>query len=173
VHDRARTDVLVVARTVPAGDRITDADLRVGSVAVSKGIAIVLARDKAAVVGRTASVALTPGSLLAPAQYTEAVADSDRVQFGIAVKPGQYPPSIREGDKVVIVINPSASPVPSKSAAETPNEVPISAVVRAVDRGKGAFGEGDVVVTVSVSRVDLERLASAASERRVSLAAAP
>jgi hypothetical protein len=171
VHDRARIDVLVVVRTVPAGDRISDADIRLGSVALSRGIAFIPARDRSGVVGRTASVALAAGSLLTRAQLTDVISDSSRVQLGIAVKPGQYPPSIKEGDKVIIIITAPPSPTSSRSATSTPPDEPIPAVVRQVDRGRGAFGEGDVVITVSVLRDDLDRLAPAAAEGRVALAA--
>lgn len=173
-HDRARVDAIVVVRPVPPGDRVTADDLGVGSIAVGRGVRYIPAKDRHLIVGKVASWGLAPGTLLARSQLLEGTSDAGRVQFPIAVKPGQFPPSVREGDKVIIVITPATSATTSNRGAPAggdADDASIPATVRAVDRGRGSFGEGDVVITVSVPSEEVHRLAIAASDGRIVLAA--
>ena len=63
-----RLPVLATAHALSAGQVITDGDLTVVRVAAGSGVATTQASARAGVVGRTAAVPLTAGSLLGPAQ---------------------------------------------------------------------------------------------------------
>ena len=79
----ASTRVLVVVRPLAAGDRIAAADVALRMVEFSHGLAHSL-RDPGRVVGRTAAVALSPGS---PLMDAEVAADSEHVALlDVAIK---------------------------------------------------------------------------------------
>ncbi|MGH3863140.1 MAG: SAF domain-containing protein, partial [Actinokineospora sp.] len=100
-----RVEVLSVVRTVPAFERITDADLGVARIADDPALRPVPAGDRASVVGRVAAVELRPGTLLVREQVTEARPPFPGQQLvGLAVKPGQMPGGgVAPGDMVLVV----------------------------------------------------------------------
>ena len=91
--DRNRTEVLMVLRSVPAGERVADADLGTASVAVDPKIHLVAGGERRWAVGKIAGVGLVPGSLLARSQLVVGIADSGRVLLPIALKAGQFLPA--------------------------------------------------------------------------------
>jgi hypothetical protein len=99
-----RRAVLVVARSVPAGQLISGADLAVVRVSPSDGVATMAASSAPDVVGKTAAVGLVPGALLAPSQVgAVSTLQADQAVVGVALKPGQAPPSLRPGARVEVV----------------------------------------------------------------------
>lgn len=114
--------VLALVQGVPQGGTIAAADLRVVKIATAGPLRPVAAADVARVVGHRASVALVPGSLLTPADVSDAPAIpvGDAV-VGVSVKPSQLPAEgVTPGEAVDVVITgvpgaPALAPSPSGS----------------------------------------------------------
>ena len=99
-----RVAVLVVARDIPAGTQITDADLTSTPVAAEDTM-LVPASSQASVVGQYARVALVQGQLLDSAMLTEAQSiQPGEVAVGAALAGGRMPASgLQPGDIVQLV----------------------------------------------------------------------
>ena len=76
-----RSAVLAVRRAVPAGHAITADDLTTARVSVGVDIHTMPSSERDAVVGRVAAVTLASGSLLVPAD----VSNAERVPVGMAI----------------------------------------------------------------------------------------
>jgi hypothetical protein len=99
------TPVLAVARPVPAGQVITEADLQVVRVAPEAGVDLFGEAERSTVVGRTARVPLVEGSLLAPGQVGAAawppVGES---VVAVPVPAGRLPAGLAEGSRVSVLV---------------------------------------------------------------------
>jgi hypothetical protein len=73
-----RTPVLVIARDVPAGQRISELDVRVAELGLAPGVAALGVQDRGRVVGRVARSPLAAGQVLGPT----AVADTPPLEAG-------------------------------------------------------------------------------------------
>jgi len=98
------TQVLAVARAVPAGAALTPADLTVVSVHPAAGVATVPAREQAQLAGRTVAVPLTPGTLLSaaelgPPQYPPA----GEAVIALPLAAGAFPPQMQAGARVAVL----------------------------------------------------------------------
>lgn len=98
-----RTDVLVLARDVSAGQEIGRADLRQVAVAADGGV--IPAARAAAVLGKTAAVPLVKGALLAPGQVGSRADYPPRgvVEAAVAVEAGKAPRKLVAGQRVAVV----------------------------------------------------------------------
>jgi hypothetical protein len=97
--------VLVITRSVPQGQTLTAADLKVVRMSLS-GVASVPAADASAMVGRRAGEGLEPGTLLTASDlvtsYSPPVGQS---VVGIAAREGQLPASgVAAGETVDVVL---------------------------------------------------------------------
>lgn len=97
--------VLAVARPVPAGQTITDSDLRVVRVAPEAGVELFGEAERAAVVGRTARVPLVAGSLLAAGQVGAAAwPGAGESVVAVPVPAGRLPAGLTEGSRVSVLV---------------------------------------------------------------------
>ncbi|MFE2167928.1 SAF domain-containing protein [Streptomyces sp. NPDC059447] len=172
-----RTVVLVVARDVPVGAAITDADLAPASLALDPAVKAVAVAKKPGLVGQRAAVALKAGSLLSPGQVTaESLIKAGEQLVGVALKPSQLPASrLAPGQKVLIVSTPDPAqaggggkPADACAAAAPKTQ---SATVVAV--GQAAPATGVVVVDVAVPAADGPGLAARVATGAVALILAP
>jgi len=149
--------VLAVARPVPAGQRLTAADLRVAHVVPDPGVPLVRAAEMPRVIGRSAAVPLTQGSLLAPAQLGPlAFPQPGQAVVAVAVKPGRAPAGLSAGAAVRVV-------TVAKDTSTTPTAAnPVSAVV--VGMSPTVDGTGTQVVSLLVTEDDATRIAAAGTE---------
>lgn len=161
-----RVEVLAVARTVPYGAVVTDADVRTVMVSVGGGVQTVSAKDKRSVVGKRAAVELRPDTILARGQVTDAlVLQPDEILVGMALTPGQLPTTpLQPGRKVWVVSTPGKSDV-SKGQTLTPPAT-VTATVFAVGNPDQS---GKVVVDVAVAKGDAATVAARASTELVAL----
>lgn len=147
-----RTEVLAVAKTVPVGARITEADVTTASIASDPALQPIPAGDRASVVGKIALVDLRPGTLLTTSQ----IGDSDgftpgQVLVALALKPGQYPVrGVAPGQAVLVVQTPGTGstgggPVASGDGAAFP-----SAGTKAVVSEVGAANPTSGVTVIDV-----------------------
>jgi hypothetical protein len=164
-----RTAVLAVARPVPAGHPIADQDLVEVRISVDPALHAVPAADRDQVVGKVATVALLPQSLLPrEAVAATAVPAADQAIVGVALKPGQLPDELKAGDQVMLVLTP-----PTGGGAAEPEPIQRTSnvlVSKAQVFGVRATDTGDAtVVSVVVSREDAAAVARAQATGQVSL----
>jgi hypothetical protein len=148
------TPVLAVARPVPAGQVIVDADLRVVRVAPEAGVDLFGEAERSTVVGRTARVPLVEGSLLAPGQVGAAawppVGES---VVAVPVPAGRLPAGVGEGSQVSVLVAAAESAEPATPAGPV---VPASVV--AVEPATSA---GVSTVSLLVSSADAPAVGAA------------
>lgn len=154
-----RSEVLAVARSVAAGDRIDAADLAVAEVSTSDALRPVPAAERGRVVGRRAAVGLVPGTLLtAGAVAAGPVLDPGKATVGLSLKPGRFPLGIAKGQRVLLVV-----------AAVGREDPPTTHEGTVVAVGDGAL-EGDRVLSVLVAKPSVAEVAVAAGDGRISVA---
>lgn len=158
-----RTVVIGIARDVPPGAEITAADLREVSISTGSGVSVVPAERASDVVGRTASVPLTAGSLLHPDQLTDGpVLAEGTVLVGAALKSGQFPVGLGIGDAVEIV---ETTPPDASGSGD------------AVSRGTGTVtdlsesidGQSSRTVSIAVPAEQAAVISAAGAAGRISL----
>jgi hypothetical protein len=100
--------VLVVTRTVPAGERITAADLGTASITAGAGVATIPGRQLDQVTGRLAAGRLTPGRLLTPADLTSHLPPGPGQELvPVALRPSTLPAGgLAPGDQILIIATP-------------------------------------------------------------------
>jgi Flp pilus assembly protein CpaB len=151
------TPVLMVARPVPAGATISDADLSVVRMVPEAGMRVFTEADRSSVVGHTAAVPLVAGSVLSPAQ----VGAPDWPPTGesvvaVAFSAGQVPAGVVAGSHVSVLLpvsdtadEPRASAVVSATVVEVAlpdvsGSVVVSLLARAGDARLVAAAGGEV-----------------------------
>lgn len=140
--------VLAVARPVPAGQVLVDADLRVVRVAPEAGVELFGEAERSAVVGRTVRVPLVEGSLLAPGQLGAAGwPPAGESVVAVPVPAGRLPAGLAEGSRVSVL--------PSSSEGATGVAAPVRALVVAVEPATSA---GVSTVSLLVRSADAQAL---------------
>ena len=168
-----RQPVLAVARAVPAGRVIQDADLRDARIGVDASVATVPAGGRATVVGRPAAVELVPGALLSPAQVGSGPGlEPGQAVVAVNLKGSQLPAkNLRPGDQVTVVAT-GAAAGPAAGAAASPGQDPRGAVLVPVARVYGvepSKSADATVVSVIVGEKEAPVVAGAAAVNQVSL----
>ncbi|MFG2058545.1 SAF domain-containing protein [Micromonospora sp. NPDC048930] len=158
---------LAVARPVPAGAVIRDADVRVVRVANPSGLALVGADRRDEVVGRTAAVPLAVGSLVVSSQVgPPAWPAAGQAVIAVPVKVGRAPAGLTKGARVVVLVAPAAgadqsgaTPPAGQTAAEARR-----AVATVVSARAGADQAGGQVVTLLLAAGEAEAVASTSGD---------
>ncbi len=168
-----RQDVLVVDTSLAAGQVLSSSDLQTAQLSVARGIASMPASQLSQVIGRPVSTTLTPGTLLTETDVAQmAGPPSGRAEIGLALKPGQYPPGVTPGDRVLVVINAGSSPTSSNfsptSVASSEN-APMEATVIGVESPPADSSES-LIVSIQLAEGNGSAVASAASAGNVALA---
>jgi hypothetical protein len=167
-----RTAVLALAGPVERGEVVTAEDLVTVEVAADEAIAVTRPGEVDGVVGRVALVDLPAGSLITSSQ----VASADEVEVGegvvgLRLEPGQVPAlRLTPGTTVSVLLTPPsamASESLTASQIEARSEVLVDAatVVDAAALG----GQGEMVVSLSMTEDQARMVASAATLGRVRL----
>ncbi|MFI0742354.1 SAF domain-containing protein [Streptomyces sp. NPDC021100] len=169
-----RSRVLAVARDVPAGQPLTDADLTVAEVSTDAALTPVSASEKQSVLGKRPSVDLRKGGLLTSSQLAAGSGLGDNLQqVGVQVKRGQAPAgSLAPGDKVLAVTTPAQGDDQGakKGGADDAQPSTISGTVVDVSRPDAS---GTVVVNLAVATTDGPLLATRAAMGRIALVREP
>ncbi|MFJ2938001.1 SAF domain-containing protein [Streptomyces sp. NPDC087219] len=164
-----RTPVLAVAKGVETGDVIKDSDLIEAQVQLDPALKPVLAAEREKVVGKRASVALTPGALLTQGQVTTRtlVKPGERL-VGIGLKTSQMPASrLSPGDKILVVSTPANGQIAGEKAGE--DAAPQQIAARVVRVGERQQTTGEQVVDVAVPSQFGPALAAQAATGNVAL----
>ncbi|MEU9087488.1 SAF domain-containing protein [Streptomyces sp. NPDC048357] len=171
-----RSAVLVVARDVPVGAAITDADLAPASLALDPTVKAVPVAKKHAMVGQRAAVTLKAGSLLSPGQVTSvSLIKAGEQLVGVALKPAQLPASrLAPGQKVLVVSTPDAAQAAGGGGKPAePAAAPKTLAATVVAVGVAAPATGVVVVDVAVPAADGPVLAARVATGAIALILAP
>ncbi|HEY1117507.1 MAG TPA: SAF domain-containing protein, partial [Acidimicrobiales bacterium] len=166
------TGVLALAGPIERGEVVTAEDLVTVEVAADEAIAVTHPGEVAGVVGRVALVDLPAGSLITSSQ----VASADEVEVGegvvgLRLELGQVPAlRLTPGTTVSVLLTPPsamASESLTASQIEARSEVLVDAatVVDAAALG----GQGEMVVSLSMTEDQARTVASAATLGRVRL----
>lgn len=145
------TSVIAVARPVQQGHVLEAGDLKVVDVRLDGRAASIGARDESGVIGQTATVALFPDDLLSRSQLGR----TTRLQPGevldpVLLKPGQFPPNLRAGDRVAVIVAPAPG---AAAAAASPSRTPASpptATVVSVDPSSSSSASPTTTVTLQL-----------------------
>ncbi|MFE9933681.1 SAF domain-containing protein [Streptomyces sp. NPDC005533] len=170
-----RTAVLVVARDVPVGAAVTDADLAPASLALDPAVKAVPVTRKKSIVGQRAAVALKTGALLSPGQVTSAsLVKAGEQLVGVALKPSQLPASrLAPGQEVLIVSTPESVQAVGGAKPAEPAGAPKTVAATVVAVGAAAPATGAVVVDVAVPATDGPALAARVATGAIALILAP
>jgi hypothetical protein len=178
------SSVLIVTRTIEAGQPITGGDLGRASVSVPSGVQTIPVSTADELAGKRAAVTVPAGSLLTAGDVTASlpVPSGDAV-VGIALKPGQLPSAgLVAGDQVMIVQTASpGTPVPASGSDEStdsgaaPTGVLVAqATVYDVENPSSDADTTDTaLISVSVSSTLAAPVATAAAAGQVSLVLLP
>ncbi|EXU62692.1 flagellar basal body P-ring biosynthesis protein FlgA, partial [Streptomyces sp. PRh5] len=145
-----REKVLVLARDVQVGHVLAADDLRQAEVA--SGTGVVLAADRARVLGQRAKVPLVAGSLLAPGQYggTRAFPPRGQSEVAFAIEVGNASPEVVRGDRVAVLEGPGGS---AGGGEEKEDVAPVVGTVTAAKTADSPGGPRVVTVLVETGAV--------------------
>lgn len=162
-----RVAVIGIARDVPAGQAITESDLREVSLSGGEGLSTIAVANAEQVVGRTAAVALSKGALLTDAQLADTSAlPEGSVVAGAVLAPGQYPVGLAVGDTVDVV----ETTAPDASGVGDPVSRGSASVL---DLADSIDGQGLLTVSLAIASDDAAAISSAGAAGRVSLVVTP
>lgn len=169
----SRHPYLAVARPLSAGETITAADLRIARVQADPALSPIPADESSAVVGRRASVALMPGTLLTPGDLASGpLLGANEASVGLNLKPGQVPNNLAPGASVVVIDTAAPGQTPGTTSAGSPATVLVSqATVLSVTEPTATSANGDTEVTVMVPADLAAEVAAAASAGDIAVAA--
>jgi len=120
--------VLALARPVPAGTTITEADLTVVRVVPDPGVQVIREADRDHVVGHTAAVPLVAGSLLSPKQVGAADwPPAGESVVGVPVSEARMPTGLSAGSRVSVLM-----PGPLDADGPATEQAPATAYVVSV-----------------------------------------
>lgn len=104
-----RIAVLQVVGDIPAGEQLSDDDLRIVEVSDDPTLSMVAASDLGLVVGTYAKVRIVGGALLAqPMLQAEPLVTPGSSVLAVSVLPGELPAGLRERSQVLVVMPPQS-----------------------------------------------------------------
>jgi hypothetical protein len=158
-----RTQVLVVARPVPAGSVISASDLTTAGVAADHSVSGIPASDASSVIGKVAADNLVPGTLLVHAEVGRgSVVPSGSSVVGLDLKQGMFPAALQAGDPVAVVSTPTQSSTSSGGGTVIVNDAKVFS--------SGASPDGtSTLISLVVPTSQASAVAAAAAQGAVSL----
>ncbi len=172
-----RTEILAVARTVPAGQQIAVTDLKRVRISSDPGLHAIPVAAAPQVVGKVAATTLLAGTLLTPEQLGPSQAPGPgQAIVGLDLKGAQMPvppERLQAGAKVRIVATPSGNGTPTNG--DTSAGAPASALVDQAEvfSVQPVESSGTVHVAVVVAQPDVAKVLAAAAAGQVGLAVLP
>lgn len=169
-----RQAVLAVRRPVAAGQVIAPEDLRQVRVSTADGITPVPVSRSATVVGKSAAVALVPGTLITSDHVgAPSSLQAGQAIVGVALKAGQAPAALPPGTRVQVITT-----VKGGGADQArPVVLTSSAVVAPAAAANGAQAKPTTSATTVVSLIvpanEAPAVAAAAADGQVSLVGLP
>ena len=169
----SRHPYLAVARPLAAGQTISAGDLRIARVQADPSLSPIPADESSAVVGRRASVALMPGTLLTPGDLASGpLLGANEASVGLDLKPSQVPSNLVPGSSVVVIDTAApGQPAGTASAGSSATVLVSQATVLSVTEPTATSANGDAEVTVIVPAELAAAVAAASSAGDIAVAA--
>lgn len=162
-----REAVLVVERPVTAGQLITTADLTERRMSVDPEVDVVTANRRSQIVGKVAATHLTPGAPLSSKHVqTGPLMGAGEVEVPLALKPGQFPPSLRAEDRVQVVRTVRNS---GDGGQAVPGSQLLAATARVAQARSVSENSSDTVIALFVDQASAIGIAQAAAGGEVAL----
>ena len=155
-----RSPVLALARAVPAGHVLTDADLAVVRIVPDSALGTLSESQRSTVVGRSVRLPLAANSLLVSEVLGSAAwPPAGQSVIAVAVKSGRVPVGLTAGANVLVLVVPASSGASTGSAAPTiPRAQATVVAVAAADTN------GTAVVSLLMTSTNAIRVAGAPGE---------
>ncbi|MFA1550746.1 SAF domain-containing protein [Actinomadura chokoriensis] len=165
-----RMPVVRLARDVPVGQELVQADLDVVRVATDSAVATIPQRQLPEVIGQRAAVGLRKGTLLAASQLT-AQQSPQRGQALVTVplKAGAVPPGLAPGWLVRVVFTPGEQGADAGSVQSHPGTGVLRDVTGVIEQVESPDTEGAVTVSLLVADSDSSTVARQAAAGSVVL----
>jgi hypothetical protein len=163
----AKTPVVVVARSVPAGHTITRAD--VSTVTVAGGVTAIAGTNLDSVIGQAAAVPLLPDMLLQRSMVTAATGlGPQEAEVGVAVTSAQIPADgLKPGDTVQVLQLPDDGAATSRTQPRDAQELVAQARVFSVRPDPAQAG--GTLLTLRVPSAQASLVATASGAKQVAL----
>ncbi|MEU1836217.1 SAF domain-containing protein [Micromonospora chersina] len=162
---RSTGSYLAVARPVEVGRQLTAGDLVPVRVSGGRELQPVRADRIKEVLGRRAAVRLTPGTLLTPAQLTDApLLGPGQQQLALGLEPSQVPArKLHPGDKVLLVSTPDTSAGGTEATRTGGTRFEATVIDTATPEND------DVVVYLALAVRDVPAVVALAADDRIAL----
>jgi SAF domain len=174
-----RVDVLVAARTIPAGHKVTDADFTTTRVAADGGN-IVPASAESNFIGSYATTGVPSGSLINAKMFKAGqILPDDSVVLGLTLSVDQRPArAIQPGDIVKIFYGPKSTSANSTPSSTSSSGLSSGAVIvsaaRVVDVATASTStNGTVTISVLLTSDDASALVPYAASDQVAIGELP
>lgn len=170
-----RAAVIVVAKPVAAGQRITVGDMRQGQISAD-GVASVPWNQRFQVAKYNAKVAMVPGTVLTSKMVSAShVRVSGKLAVGLSLKPGQVPSGgLRQGDEVRLYgLSDHSSSAAGRGGSVLAAQATVYQVTGTSTDDKLGTQSGETNVTVLVSPDEAGQVTEAASAGKVAVALIP
>ncbi len=159
LHVDPRTAVLALARSVPAGQALSAADLAVVRIVPDDALAVVTEDRRSSVVGRTLRLPVVADTLLSESMLgPPAWPPAGQSLVAVSVKPGRAPDGLAAGTHVLVLVVAPRSSTGTSSGAST-----LQAEATAVSVAK-ADATGARVVSLLMTSPDAVRVAGVSGE---------
>jgi hypothetical protein len=161
-----RQQVLALARPVTVGHVLSAQDLQQVSVSVDGSVAVVPAAQSSTVLGQPMAVSLPAGSLLTPTELGAPALPAGQAITALALKPGQFPPTLAPGAHVLVVLAPNTGTASSASPASSSSSGAQQAVAvwpATVTDVAGQANDQTTVVSAQLADVAARQVAAQAS----------
>ena len=164
-----REQVLVVSTDLAAGQVLTSADLRSVQLSTGNGLSPIPASAASSVIGQPVAMPLASGSLLTESDLgPSGLPPSGQAVVGLALKPGQYPPGLTAGARVLVVVSGNSGASGSSTSGSAVADAPIEATAVSADPAP-VNSSDSVVVSVQLAEGNAAAVAAAGSTGNVSL----
>lgn len=148
-----RSEVLVVARDVPAGKVLSARDLRSVKVAADSGVVPVEKRGEA--LGERARYPMAEGTLLSPGMVGRSAAfpPEGRSEVSFGVEKAASPSDLKAGDRVAVLPGPDGQAAAGEKPEEEAPQESVVGTVTGVGGLRSGGGEREVRVLVDTAAV--------------------
>ena len=161
---KPQPQVLEATRTLPAGHVIAPGDLTAAT-GRPQGASLIPAGQGPILLGRQLKLQVPAGALMAPGDFGP-FPPSGMSMVPVAVKPGQYPPTLTGGDQVAVF------PTPNANGQAVQQAVHAAASARVVQVQPTPDSTGTVVVLLETTTAQAPAIAQATGVVLVTLDAA-
>ncbi|GAW55587.1 SAF domain-containing protein [Nocardioides sp. PD653] len=176
VHKDNASEVLVVARPIPAGHPITEADVRTTKdpMLVSRTVSgvdgAIPVADVGSVFGKRTTVALVPGQVLTDDALTTSLLPQPGQQLiAVSIPAGRVPATLKAGSVVNVIEVPQSGQAGDPTQLSKPQDLASGATVYDVGDSQG----GNTTVTLLIDDADAKIVAAYGSVGQLTLLQAP